>query len=142
MIMRNLNPPNVCNGVLAELITHSRYLCNVRLLSGPGTGQIVKLPRISFYVTSENSGVPFNFCRRQFPISPAYCVTVHKSQGQTLSKIGLIADTDPFAHGMLYVALSRVGQWADVAFMSPRNEPFIMNKVCKNLVQEPQPQNQ
>lgn len=134
MILRNLDPPNVCNGVLAELVDHSRLLCSLRLLSGPGRGQIIRLPRISFHVTSENSGIPFNFCRRQFAITPAYCVTVHKSQGQTLSKIGLIVDTDPFAHGMAYVALSRVGTWANVVFFSPRNETFLQNNVCKQLV--------
>ena len=103
MIMRNLNPPNICNGVLAELVAFTRMMCTVKLLSGPGQGLIVKLPRCSFYVTSETSGLPFNFRRRQFPIIPAYCVTVHKSQGQTLHKIGIIADTDAFAHGLVYV---------------------------------------
>ena len=103
MIMRNLNPPNICNGVLAELVAFTRMMCTVKLLSGPGQGLIVKLPRCSFYVTSETSGLPFNFRRRQFPINPAYCVTVHKSQGQTLHKIGIIADTDAFAHGLVYV---------------------------------------
>jgi hypothetical protein len=134
MILRNLDPPIVCNGVLAELVSHSRLLCSLRLLTGPGRGQIVRLPRISFHVTAENSGIPFNFCRRQFAITPAYCVTVHKSQGQTLSKIGLIVDTDPFAHGMAYVALSRVGTWANVVFFSPRDENFMQNNVCKQLV--------
>ena len=134
MIMRNLSPPYVCNGVLAELISCTRLLCCMKLLSGPGAGRTIKLPRCSFHVTSENSGMPFNFCRRQFPITPAYCVTVHKSQGQTLTNIGLIADTDPFAHGLVYVALSRVGSWSNVVFYSPRCETFLMNKVCKNLV--------
>lgn len=135
MILRNMNPPNLCNGILAELMEHTRLLCTMRLISGPGTGQIVKLPRVSFHVTSENSGLPFSFVRRQFPISPAYCVTVHKSQGQTLSKIAIIADTDAFAHGLVYVALSRVGKWADVTFHSPRNECFLINKVCKGLIE-------
>jgi hypothetical protein len=135
MIMRNLNPPNLCNGILAELIDHSRLQCSIRLISGPGAGQVVKIPRVSFHVTSENSGLPFNFVRRQFPFTPAYCVTVHKSQGQTLSKIGIIADTDAFAHGLVYVALSRVGSWDDVTFHSPREESFLINKVCRHLIE-------
>lgn len=135
MILRNLYPPFLCNGILAELIEHSRLMCTMRIISGPGAGQIFKLPRVSFHVTSENSGLPFNFVRRQFPISPAYCVTVHKSQGQTLSRIAIIADTDAFAHGLVYVALSRVGKWADVTFHSPRCETFLINKVCKDLIE-------
>jgi hypothetical protein len=133
MIIRNCNPPAICNGVLAELLSHTRYLCKMRLLTGPGHGKIVYLPRCTFRVTTEQSGLPFSFCRRQFPIMPAYCVTVHKSQGQSLQKIGIIAETDPFGHGQMYVALSRVGCWANVVFYSPKEEPFIMNKVSKQL---------
>lgn len=132
MIVRNMTPI-ICNGVLAEVVSFSRWQCTIRLLTGPGIGQIVKLPRISFHITSEISGLPFNFTRRQFPLTLAYCVTVHKSQGQTLKKICIIADTDPFAHGMVYVALSRVGSWSNVIFYSPREETFIKNKVCKKL---------
>jgi hypothetical protein len=108
MVTRNLNPPNICNGVLAELMSCTRYNCTMRLLSGPGQGSVVQLPRCSFYVAYEHSGLPFNFRRRQFPISPAYCVTVHKSQGQTLRKIGIVADVDAFAHGLVYVGNSRI----------------------------------
>lgn len=43
---------------------------------------------------------------RQFPVRPAYAVTIHKSQGQTYDYVNL----DPYckASGQLYVALSRV----------------------------------
>ncbi len=134
VIIRNIDK-HICNGVLAVGLIFTRFLCTMRLLSGPGAGLIVKIPRCTFHVTSENSGLPFDFCRRQFPLTPAYCVTVHRSQGQTLDNIGIIADTDPFAHGMLYVALSRVGSWNNVIFYSPREESFIKNKVCKQLVE-------
>ena len=133
VIIRNLDK-NICNGVVAKGISFTRFLCTMRLLTGPGEGKIVKIPRCTFQVTAENSGLPFDFCRRQFPLTPAYCVTVHRSQGQTLNNIGIIADTDPFAHGMLYVALSRVGTWNNVIFYSPREESFIKNKVCLQLV--------
>jgi ATP-dependent DNA helicase PIF1 len=134
MILRNIDPPNVCNGVLAECVTSSRILCTMKLLTGPGKGTLIKLPRVSFVVTSEQSGLPFSFGRRQFPIAPAYCVTVHKSQGQTLNKIGVIAETDAFAHGQVYVSMSRVGSWDKLMFFSPRVERFIKNKVARRLI--------
>jgi hypothetical protein len=134
MIMRNLDPPYVCNGVLAECVSATRLICTMKLLTGPGKGHIVQLPRVSFCITSEQSGLPFSFSRRQFPISPAYCVTVHKSQGQTLNKIGIIAETDAFAHGQVYVSMSRVGSWDKVVFYSPRDERFLKNKVAKRLI--------
>jgi hypothetical protein len=134
MICRNIDPPTVCNGIMAELISATRLNCTLRLLNGPGRNSTVVLPRITFYIPSETSGLPFNFTRRQFPISPAYCLSVHKSQGQSLRRVGFVADTDAFSHGQVFVAMSRVGSWEQFVFYSPREETFIKNKVSKRLM--------
>jgi len=134
MIIRNYSPPSVCNGTLCEMLTWTTFTCQVRLLNGPGAQRIVIFPRCSFTIDTENSGLPFTFNRIQFPIIPAYCVTIHKSQGQTLANIGLIMEADAFAHGLIYVALSRVQSWDRIKFCSPRNETFMKNKVNKALL--------
>jgi hypothetical protein len=36
-------------------------------------------------------------------------MTINKAQGQTLEFAGIQLETQPFAHGQLYVAMSRVG---------------------------------
>lgn len=43
----------------------------------------------------------------QFPIRVAYGITIHKSQGKTFERINIDAGLKLFAHGQLYVALSR-----------------------------------
>jgi len=134
MIMRNLYPPAICNGITVEMIRSSRFICSVKLLTGPGKGSIVCLPRCTFYVTPDDSGLPFSFKRRQFPLTPAYCLSVHKSQGQSLKLVGLVGDADAFSHGQVFVALSRVGSWDQFVFYSPRSETFIKNKVSKRLI--------
>lgn len=41
----------------------------------------------------------------------AYCMTYNKSQGQTLNKCLVDSRSEPFTHGHLYVALSRIPQY-------------------------------
>jgi hypothetical protein len=124
MILKNYSE-GVCNGVLCVLRSFSRFVAQVELLTGPRAGSIVPLPRVVFNISASSSGLPFDFVRTQFPITLAYCTTVHKSQGQTLRMVGLYFTTEPFAHGQLYVALSRVSGWDCI---------FTNRECCDNIV--------
>lgn len=44
---------------------------------------------------------------RQFPVQLSWAMTIHKSQGKTFDKITIDTGTGAFAHGQIYVALSR-----------------------------------
>ncbi|GBN29417.1 hypothetical protein AVEN_79521-1 [Araneus ventricosus] len=62
-------------------------------------------PRIELAPSDVN--LPFILKRRQFPLIPAYAMTINKSQGQTFDHVGIYFDEPVFSHGPLYVALSR-----------------------------------
>ena len=135
MIMKNFNPEaGACNGTLCELLQNTRNVCQVKIQSGIHTGRVVCLPRCSCHVSRENSGLPFEFSRVQFPLIPAYCVSVHKSQGQSLTKIGVVVDQDSFAHGQVYTALSRTSGWERIWVMLPLGDEDISNMVHRHFL--------
>jgi hypothetical protein len=103
MIYRNLDfKAGICNGTRVILTKISRRVLEVRVL---GTNQTVFLPRIKFKPAETEVG--FAFTRLQFPVRLAFSMTINKSQGQSVKKVGLDLRTPVFTHGQLYVALSR-----------------------------------
>jgi hypothetical protein len=57
------------------------------------------------------------FYRFQFPVRLGYVMTINKSQSLTLKVVGLDLRTGVFAHGQLYVAISRVRRRAGLVVL-------------------------
>jgi hypothetical protein len=66
--------------------------------------------------------------RRQFPVVPGFSYTVHRSQGSSLDLLGLYFNGEPFCHGLLFTALSRVkGDWSCISVFAPPGSPHILH---------------
>jgi hypothetical protein len=115
MFMRNVSlTQGMANGQKGLIHAITLRMLTVLLLR-PGARTFVQVPRIDITVTPRNGRL--TFIRRQFPITLAYAMTVHKSQGQTLSRFGIDLRQQCFSHGMAYVALSRARRAQDVAVL-------------------------
>lgn len=56
---------------------------------------------------------------KQFPLNLGYAMTIHKAQGKTLDAVVVDISRGAFAHGQVYVALSRTRHSTDMHIASP-----------------------
>ena len=63
---------------------------------------------------------------KQFPLALGYAMTIHKSQGKTLSKVVIDISRGAFAHGQIYVALSRTRHAQDMHIVKPLQQRDII----------------
>lgn len=92
------------------------------------TGDVVSVPmtRDSKYEMIYNSKIhelyrktPAYQITKQYPFKIGYAFTIHKSQGQTFDQVYLDLESNIFAPGQLYVALSRVKSLDGLYLTSP-----------------------
>ena len=107
IILRSLDPPKVTNGTRCVVTKLSANTIEAKISHGKYAGHDFIIPRIPLIPT--NSTLPFEFRWLQFQISLCFAMTINKSQGQTFKAVGIDLTDESFTHGMLYVALSRVG---------------------------------
>ncbi len=80
----------------------------------------VEWENIKYTVNEENKEIEEDVIGkfRQFPLKPAWAITIHKSQGLTFEKAVIDAQA-AFAHGQFYVALSRCKTLEGMVLRSP-----------------------
>ena len=132
MTLRNSNVPenDYRNGSLGTLVgvdrTEAGEIVSLRVKLD-ASGEIVHVGRFEFesmeyQYDKDADRIKHKVTGRfvQFPIKVAYAITIHKAQGQTFDKI--IIDTGErgaFAHGQIYVALSRCTSLQGITLRRP-----------------------
>jgi hypothetical protein len=130
MITHNVSPA-LCNGT--RVIYHRRIgkLLELEIVNSERRGEIHYLPRIVQVV--KNVKLPFTLSRVQFPLQSCFAMTVHKSQGQTLDVVGIYFTRNAWAHGLLYVAVSRARRVAD-CFYYGKVGSTVCNCSCASVL--------
>ncbi len=129
ILLRNLNPSEgLCNGTRLICRGFQSKVIDAEIITGSHMGKRVFIPRIT--LTPSETKLPFILNRRQFPIRVAFSMTINKSQGQTLSRVGIYLPQPVFSHGQLYVALSRVTSCRHLKVLTENSD----NCQTKNIV--------
>ncbi len=109
MLLKNLRhgkTRSLRNGTRLLVKRLASKMIECEIVTGVSKGSTVFLPRIPIHV--QDSELPFNMTRLQFPVRPCFSMTINKAQGQSMDTIGIFLPEPVFAHGQLYVAFSRV----------------------------------
>ena len=100
---------------IAVLVSCATYTGPTLWRTGPRPGFAAGIPIIP--ITPIRTTFEFRsktFSRMQLPLRLAWAVTVHKSQGLTLSRIRIGLGKSEFCSGLTFVALSRAKNLVDI----------------------------
>jgi ATP-dependent DNA helicase PIF1 len=121
ILLRNLNPhEGLCNGTRMIVTAMAERVIEAQILTGTHAGKKAFIPRISLD-TSMSAGLGFILRRRQQPIRLGFGMSINKAQGQSLDRVGIYLNNPVFAHGQLYVALSRCTDSRNLRILLPPN---------------------
>ncbi|XP_031259922.1 uncharacterized protein LOC116118087 [Pistacia vera] len=88
MLLRNLNQyDGLCNGTRLIITYLRKWSIQAVIITGSNIGDIVTIPRI--IMSDADMKWPFKLKRRQLPVTVSFCMTINKSQGQSLKTVGL-----------------------------------------------------
>ena len=104
-------------------------------MGGAHYGDKVMLFKIPLQSKENNPRIPTPFIRKQYPVRPAFAMTINKSQGQSIKYVGINLQVRPaFSHGQLYVALSRVTRQGNLHIIGPDVPEYMNERLMKNVV--------
>jgi len=87
-LMRNIDHANgLCNGTRLTVTHLGNNTIAATVITGKreGTGVFISMMNL----ISSDPRLPFKFRRRQFPLTLCFAMTINKSQGQSLSRVGV-----------------------------------------------------
>ncbi len=110
MFIKNDIKGNYVNGTIGKIASLSENKIEVLLPDGKTVEVQKEIWENKYYSWDRESGkikseILGTFT--QYPLRPAWAITIHKSQGMTFDEVVLELSGGTFAHGQLYVALSR-----------------------------------
>lgn len=112
ILIRNIDiKRGLCNGTRLHLLEARPNVLGCLIITGSHAGEEVLIPRITI---KDDTAFQFTMKRHQFPVKLAFAITIHKSQSQTIEHVGIDLTRNVFAHGQLYVAMSRGREWKGI----------------------------
>lgn len=135
MLLRNMSSQQgLCNGTRLIVKEMYRHVLECEIATGAAhhIGKRVLIPRIT--LSPSDDVLPFTLKRKQFPVRPAFAMTINKAQGQTVEFAAGYLPMPCFSHGQLYVLMSRVGSPLRLTIMIPGGRAADGTAITDNVV--------
>ena len=88
-----------------------RYFLDCEIVNGKNAGKRQHISKLAIILSDTDSIIAIKLV--QFPIRPAYAITINKLQGSSLFKVGICLNDPIFSHDQLYVAIYRLSRIHD-----------------------------
>jgi ATP-dependent DNA helicase PIF1 len=137
ILLRNIAPDEgLCNGtrLIFKKTRDGRVLeCIIATGAPEFIGKTVLLPRLRF--NADTTDYTYEWRRCQFGVKLAFVMTINKAQGQSLPLVGVYLPEPVFAHGQLYVAISRTSDPHGLLFcIKPPEQSSDIFQRTRNIV--------
>jgi hypothetical protein len=77
ILLQNM-PGGLANGTRLIVVKLMQHIINAEIATGPDKGRRVFIPRLSI-TPFDTKRMPFTLRRRQFPLQPAFAMTINKA---------------------------------------------------------------
>jgi ATP-dependent DNA helicase PIF1 len=126
---RNLFPKEgLYNGTRIIITKLREYSIKIKIINSQFYGKDRMILRITL-IADMGKGA-WKYSRKQFPVRLYFAITINKTQGQSLQKIGINLRQPVFIYGQFYVAFSRVTDVANLYVLLP----YRGSGIIKNIV--------
>ena len=130
LLLRNLDPSRgLCNGTRMVVTRLGQHGIVARIMGTEFDGEERIIPRVKLIQNDDDLG--FQRSRTQLPVTICFAMTINKSQGQSVTYVGLNMKAAVFTHGQFYVAISRVRSVNNIKVIWDENQG---HGVTKNVV--------
>jgi DNA replication protein DnaC len=111
----------ICNGTTGKIIKFNDKSVEIQDIRSPEIIHVIKYHQVS---NADDNLMMFYY----MPLKLAYALSIHKSQGMTLSNIEIDIGNSIFADGQAYTALSRVKDLDSITIKNVSPNSFKVNK--------------